>query len=438
MKKNSDFQETASWVPEYLVPSLADDWPGLSIAKGEGVYLYTPTGQRYLDFCSGIAVANVGYGHPRVNSAVKKQVDNLYHSSVGITYHEPLFNLVNRLLEVLPTGLDMFYFGNSGTEANEAALKLARYVTRRPGVIAFDGSFHGRSYGAASVTSAKVKYRKHYEPFVPGVYFSPYAYPYRCPLGQDEQTVISWAMSGLEKIFEQYISPEDVAAIIVEPVQGEGGYIIPPVGFLQALRDICDEHQILLIFDEVQTGMGRTGQMFAAQTFSVTPDIMTLAKGIANGFPLSATVGRKEIMSHWSPGSHGTTFGGNPVSCAAAVAVLEIIRDENLLANCRNMGASLLEGLQEITMKYPIIGDVRGIGLMVAMECIIPGPDKKPDGKAAMAILNNCLKRGLICYVAGLHSQVVRLMPPLVVSQKQVSEALTIINDSIAEFMKTN
>jgi 4-aminobutyrate aminotransferase len=434
MQSKYNFLEIASWVPELLIPSFAQDWPGLAITKGEGVYLYTPTGQRYMDFSSGIAVANVGYGHPRVNEAVKKQVDNFYHSSVGITYHEPLLELANKLLEVLPTGLNMFSFGNSGTEANEAAIKVARYVTGRPGIIAFEGSFHGRSYGAASVTSAKAKYRKHYEPFVPGVYFAPYAYPYRCPFGQDEQTVISWSMAGLEKLFDHYISPDDVAAILVEPVQGEGGYVIPPAGFLRALREICDRHKILLVFDEIQTGMGRTGEMFASQTFSVTPDIMTLAKGIANGFPLSVTVGKREIMSQWPAGTHGTTFGGNPVCCAAAVAVLDIIREENLLANCREMGACLLDGFRDFKRKYPIIGDVRGIGLMVALEFIIPGSNKKPDGEAAMAILNNCLKRGLIGYMAGLRSQVVRFMPPLIVTQDHVNEALKIIDESLAEY----
>ncbi|MCU0488653.1 MAG: aminotransferase class III-fold pyridoxal phosphate-dependent enzyme, partial [Anaerolineales bacterium] len=275
------FSDPQTWVHQTLVPSLAQDWPMLPVERAEGAYLYTADGRRYLDFTSGIAVTNIGHGHPRVLAAAHAQMDKFSHSSVGITVHEPLLKLTQALAEVTPGNLDMFFFGNSGAEAVEGALKLARYVTGRPGIIAFDGSFHGRTYGAASVTAVKAKYRKHYEPFVPGVYFAPYAYPFRCPLGEDDETVIQWSLDGLQKIFDRQILPSEVAAILVEPIQGEGGYVVPPSGFLPALRRICDEHGILLILDEVQTGFGRTGQMFAAQTFGVQPDILAIAKGIA-------------------------------------------------------------------------------------------------------------------------------------------------------------
>lgn len=425
------FSDPQTWVHQTLVPSLAQDWPMLPVERAEGAYLYTSDGRRYLDFTSGIAVTNIGHGHPRVLAAAHAQMDKFSHSSVGITVHEPLLKLTQALAEVTPGNLDMFFFGNSGAEAVEGALKLARYVTGRPGIIAFDGSFHGRTYGAASVTAVKAKYRKHYEPFVPGVYFAPYAYPYRCPLGEDDETVIQWSLDGLQKIFDRQILPSEVAAILVEPIQGEGGYIVPPAGFLPALRRVCDEHGILLILDEVQTGFGRTGQMFAAQTFGVQPDILAIAKGIANGFPMGATVASQALMSQWSAGSHGTTYGGNPIACAAALAVLDVIREENLLENCRVMGARLLDGFKQFQAQYPFIGEARGRGLMIAMEFVIPGT-KTPDGDKAMAVLEACLTRGLVGYMAGLKGQVIRLIPPLNVTGEQVEQALGIFAESLA------
>jgi 4-aminobutyrate aminotransferase len=367
-----------------------------------------------------------------VLAAAHEQMDKFSHSAVGLTLHEPLLRLSEELPKVMPPGMEMFFFGNSGSEAVEGALKLARYVTRRPGIIAFEGGFHGRTYGAASVTSARSKYRLGYEPLVPGVYFAPYAYPYRCPFGEDDATVVEWSLAELQKVFDRFIAPSEVAAVLVEPVQGEGGYMVPPAEFLRSLRRICDEHGILLILDEVQTGFGRTGQMFAAQVFQVRPDIMCIAKGIANGFPLSATVASRALMGRWLAGAHGTTFGGNPISCAAALATLDVIREENLLENCCKMGSRFLDGLQTLQMEFPLIGDVRGVGLMAAIELIVPGQGKTPNPEAAMSVLENCLERGLLAYIAGLHRQVVRFMPPLNVTQAQVDEALTILGESLA------
>jgi 4-aminobutyrate aminotransferase len=397
------------------------------------VYLYTADGRRIMDFTSGIAVTNVGHGHPRVLAAAREQMERFSHSAVGLTLHEPLLRLTQELPKVMPAGMEMFFFGNSGAEAVEGAIKMARYVTGRPGIIAFEGGFHGRSYGAASVTSVKSKYRQHYEPFVPAIYFAPYPYAYRCPLGEEPDTVVAWALSGLQTVFDRLIAPSEVAAMLIEPVQGEGGYIVPPLEFLRSLRRICDEHGILLILDEVQTGFGRTGQMFAAQTFDVRPDIMAIAKGIANGFPLSATVSSRALMRKWLAGSHGTTYGGNPIACAAALATLEVIREECLLENCRRMGARLLDGFRELQAKFPAIGDVRGVGLMVAMELIMPGKGKTPNPQAATAVLEGCLKRGLLAYMAGLHGQVVRFIPPLNVTETQIDEALNILAGSLAD-----
>lgn len=429
--ENQDsFSLLARKVPEFLAPSLAEDWPKLLVRKAQGSYLYTADGRRILDFTSGIGVTNIGHCHPRVIESAKKQMNNMIHSAVGITIHETLLELCVQLPKVLPPGLNMFFFGNSGSEAVEGAIKLARYIKHRPVIIAFEGSFHGRSYGALSITSVKSKYRAHYEPVLPGVYFAPYAYPYRCPLGEDRAT--EWSLNQIRKMISTVVNPVEVAAFIVEPIQGEGGYIVPPRSFLQGLRSICDEYNILLIFDEVQTGFGRTGEMFAAQVFDVQPDIMAIAKGIASGFPLGATVASKELMKEWHAGSHGTTFGGNPVACAAALATLEVIREENLLENCRIMGARLLETLRDYQKRYSFIGDVRGIGLMIALEMIIPGSNKEPNPNMTMKLLNECLERGLLGYMAGTYGNVVRFIPPLNVSANQVDEALQIIEDSLA------
>jgi 4-aminobutyrate aminotransferase len=431
MHEREEFSKLARDVSKVLAPSLAEDWPLLPITEAQGIYIYTVDGREIMDFTSGIAVTNVGHNHPRVVAAACEQMEKLCHSAVGVILHEPLLKLTKALPGVMPDGMEMFFFGNSGAEAVEGAIKLARYTTQKSVIIAFQGGFHGRTYGAASVTSVKSKYRLHYEPFVPGVYFAEYAYPYRCPFGHDPETVIQWSLDSLQTIFDRYAQPSEVAAMLVEPIQGEGGYIVPPAGWLKALRRICDDHGILLIFDEVQTGFGRTGKMFACQRFGVRPDILAVAKGIANGFPLSATASSRDLMSRWLAGSHGTTYGGNPVACAAALATLEVLQDENLLDNAREMGKVLLDGLTKLRERFEIIGETRGMGLMVAMEMIVPGGGKIPNPRAAMDVLENCLERGLLGYMAGLHGHVVRFMPPLTVTKDQIQQALEIVKTSL-------
>jgi len=429
--KTESYQALLDKVYDNLAPSFAEDWPKLAATRAEGVYLYTENGGEYLDFTSGIGVTNLGHNHPYVLNAAIEQMKKFSHSAVGITLHEPLLRLTEILPTVMPEGMNMFFFGNSGSEAVEGALKLARYVSGRAGMISFRGGFHGRTYAAISVTSVKSKYRLHYEPFVPGVYFAEFANPYRCPIGDSASDAVAWSKRSLENIFNHMISPSEVAAILVEPVQGEGGYIVPPVEFLENLRSTCDEHGILLIFDEVQSGFGRTGQMFAAQTLGVRPDIMAVAKGIANGFPLGATVASRELMSAWKAGSHGTTFGGNPVACAAALAVQEVFREENVLANCRKMGKRLIAGMQALQKDNDFIGDVRGLGLMLAMEIIKPDGKKTPDGEKAFKILNTMLDNGLVGYMAGPTGNVIRLIPPLTVNAHQVDKGLEILEVSI-------
>ncbi len=430
--EDSTWRDLLKAIPELLAPSLAEEWPMLPIRSAEGIYVVTPEGERYMDFTSGIAVANVGHNHPKVVHAAQEQLARVIHSAVGLTVHESVLRLCEALGEVTPTGLTTFFFGNSGAEAVEGAIKLARFVSRRPAIIAFEGGFHGRSFGAASVTSVKSRYRLGYEPFVPGVYFAPYAYPYRCPIGPTPQDAVDWSLRGIQRLFDHQVPPSQVAAFILEPVLGEGGYVVPPAEFLHALRRICDEKGILLIFDEVQTGFGRTGEMFAAQTFDVRPDIMAIAKGIAAGFPLSATVASPELMRRWEFGSHGTTYGGNPVACAAGLASLQVIREEGLLENCRAMGDRFKAGLEGLAARYPEIGEVRGVGLMLALEMVQPGKEKRPRPDLARSLLTELFQRRLIALSAGTYGHVVRFMPPLIVDASQVDEALAIVGESLA------
>jgi 4-aminobutyrate aminotransferase len=324
----------------------------------------------------------------------------------------------------------MFFFGNSGAEAVEGALKLARYVTGRRGIVACLGGFHGRTMGAATVTTSKVKYRTGHGPFLPDVYFARFPYPYRSPAPDPE--ACAWeALEDVERLFEYVVAPEDVAAFLVEPIQGEGGYVVPPRSWLVGLRELCDRHAILLIFDEVQSGFGRTGEWFAAQAFGVEPDIVCLAKAIANGFPLGATAARREIMGRWGAASHGTTYGGSPVSCAAALATLDVIREENLLENARVQGGYMLEALRELQAESPIVGDVRGVGMMIAVEFVKPGSDKEPNAEVVRRILERALERGLLLYPCGHWTQTIRLIPPLTITREQVDEGLDIFTRAV-------
>ncbi|HID89766.1 MAG TPA: aminotransferase class III-fold pyridoxal phosphate-dependent enzyme [Anaerolineae bacterium] len=411
-------------------PCLAQDWPNIPVERAEGVYLCGPDGRRYLDFLSGFGACNVGHNHPRVVEAAREQMERVVHAPLGVIAPETTLRLAWELGKVTPGGIDMFFFGNSGAEAVEGAIKLARYVTGRRGIVAFLGSFHGRTMGAASVTASKVKYRTGHGPFLPDVYFARFPYPYRSSAPDPEGCAVE-ALEDIERLFEYVIAPEDVAAFLLEPVQGEGGYVIPPREWLLALRRIADEHSILLIFDEVQTGFGRTGDWFAAQTFGVEPDILCLAKGIANGFPLGATAARRDLMGRWGPASHGTTFGGNPISCAAALAVLEVIREENLLENAREQGSYMLDVLRDLQARSDIVGDVRGVGLMVAVEFIKPGTDKEPNPEAVQRILQRALEDGLLMYPCGHWTQTIRLIPPLTATREQVEEGLEIFTRAV-------
>ncbi|CAH0199291.1 aspartate aminotransferase family protein [Priestia megaterium] len=422
-------------MPELLAPTMAKDHPNLPVVKEEGCYYYGLDGKEYLDFTSGIATTNVGHRHPKVVKAIKDGADQLLHGPSGVIMYESILKLADELGKVTPGNLDCFFFGNSGTEAIEGALKLARHVTKRPYVISFLGCFHGRSMGALSVTTSKSKYRQFQQPS--GLtYQIPYANPKECPAELDRDVYFTEKLEkDFEILFKHQVTPEEVAAVILEPVLGEGGYIIPPKSWMKKLREICDRHGILLIFDEVQTGFGRTGEWFAGQTFDVVPDIMAIAKGIASGIPLSATVASQELMKQWPLGTHSTTFGGNPIGCSAALATLEVMREEQLLDNTKKMGAYALEKLHLLKDKHSIIGDIRGLGLMIGIEIVNPHTGEG-DGDALFEILDLALEKGVLFYFCGNASEVIRMVPPLTVTKEQIDAGIRMLDEAITSFEK--
>ncbi|RLJ90521.1 aspartate aminotransferase family protein [Planococcus citreus] len=429
-KQTQGWMEMTNSIGNLLAPSMAKDHPNLPVVKAEGCYYYGADGRTYLDFTSGIAVENVGHRHPKVVQAIKDGADHLIHGPSGVIIYESILKLAYELQQIMPGKLDNFFFANSGTEAIEGGIKLAKYVTKRPYVVSFTGCFHGRSMGALSVSTSKSKYRKHMQPSWL-TYQLPYAHPDDLPEGADPKVFFPEKLErDMEKLFNHQVTPEEVACIILEPVLGEGGYIIPPKEWLAKVREICDRHGILLIFDEVQTGFGRTGNWFAAQTFGVTPDIMAVAKGIAAGLPLSATVASKELMDQWPLGTHGTTFGGNPLACSAALASIEVLKEERLLENAQTLGAYALEELDKLKQKHPTIREVRGVGLMIGIELMDP-ETKRPDGKAVMTVLDDCLKQGVLFYLCGNSGEVIRMIPPLTVTKEQIDEGIKILDKAL-------
>lgn len=395
----------------------------LAIERGEGCRVIDREGNSYLDCSSGLAVLNIGHNPPRVMARVAEQLPRFVHTG-GIYYNESTTAAAELLTSVTPPGLDMLFFSNAGAEAVEGALKLARYVTGRQGIIAFSGAFHGRTMGALSLTTSRSRYREHYHPLLPSVYHVPYPYCYRCQFGNTANGCTFACLAYLEQLLRCQISPQEVAAIIIEPVLGEGGYVPAPELFLGTLRRLCDEHGILLIFDEVQSGVGRTGDWFAAQGYGITPDILTVAKGIASGFPLSAVVSRHELMERWPSYAHGTTFGGNPVSCAAAIGTIETIRDDGLLPRCRALGTMAVDRLRALQEQYPVIGDVRGPGLMIGIELVTA--DGAPDSTACQRLVSECRGRGLLIINCGPDRNIIRFIPPLTISDAELAEALGI------------
>ena len=424
---------------------LLTDWPALRsgippvwarytelvVERASGCWIETIDGGRYLDYTSGIGVTNTGHAHPRVVAAIADQAARGIHLQQNIVYHQPGLELHRRLPERFPNPRDETAYGlflsNSGAEAVEAAVKLAKYVTRRPAIIGFRGGFHGRTHGAMALTSSNVKYRAHFEPLMGGVHFAPFPYPLR--MGGDEAAV-SATMAAIDELFATVVAPDDVAAFLVEPVLGEGGYVIPPDGFLPALREVADRHGILLALDEVQSGYARTGRFFASEWTGATPDIVIMAKGIASGLPLSGILAPRELLDRLGAGSHGGTYGGNAVACAAALATLDVIDDEGLCERAQRLGTRLVDGIRAIADGRAPVAEVRGRGMMVAIEfadaaTLTPRPD------LAKGMLREAMARNLLLLTCGTYGQVVRIIPPLVTSDEEIDLALGIVGEAL-------
>jgi 4-aminobutyrate aminotransferase len=414
---------------QYVSPSYTRDYP-LVARRGEGMMVEDVDGNVFLDFSAGIAVVSTGHCHPDVVRAIQQQAATLIHMSGTDFYYPLLAQLAEKLAAIAPGNFPKrVYFGNSGTEAMEAAMKMARYHTRRHRFIAFLNSFHGRTFGALSLTASKAVQRNGFGPLLPGVSHVPYPNPYRCAFGHGAGECHCDPINYIEKLFKTSVPPEEVAAIAVEPVQGEGGYVIPPRNFFPRLRELADKHGILLIFDEVQCGMGRTGKMWACDHFGVAPDILITAKGIASGLPLSATIARAEVMN-WGPGAHASTFGGNPVACAAAMETIRLL-ETKYIANAAKMGEYILGRIANWREKHPIVGDIRGLGLMVGIELVKNQQTREPNGDARKRIIQRAFEQGVL--VLGCGESTVRFMPPLLVEREQIDFALGVLERCIGE-----
>lgn len=401
-------------------PSYIKEYP-LVVERGEGPWVYDVDGNRYLDFMAGIAVNSTGHSHPKVVAAIKAAADKFLHICGTDFYYDSFARLCERLAGFVPgMGPKKVFLSNSGTEAVEGALKLARAHTKRQYLVAFKGGFHGRTYGAISLNSSKVGQRAFFGPLLPGVIHLPYPTP-----KPDKDYSVAAMLEN--DWFVSHVDPREIAAVFVEPILGEGGYVLPPVSFLTELRQICDRHGILLVFDEVQSGIGRTGQMFAAEHFGVMPDVICTAKGLASGMPIGAIIARESVMT-WPRGSHGSTFGGNPVCCAAALATLDVI--EPLLPQVRSTGALLLDGLRKLASQHPIIGDVRGVGLMIGAEYLDPR-----SGAPAAAYVGDleqlAFRKGLLLLSCG--KSTIRFAPPLVIGPHEVEVGLRVLAECMRE-----
>jgi 4-aminobutyrate aminotransferase len=411
-----------------LSPVLKQATPVIA-TRGEGMYLYDADDRRYLDFTAGVGVTNTGHCHPRVVEAARKQAGRLIHGQYTTVLHDQLLTLTERLGEVLPAGLDSLFYLNSGSEAVEAAVRLARQATGRQNVIVFDGSFHGRTMGAAAMSTAGTRFRAGIGPLMPGVAVAPFPHAFR--LGMSEEAAAEHALRGLDQVLATASAPAETAAMFVEPILGEGGFVPAPPSFLAGLRERADRHGILLVVDEIQSGFGRTGAFWAHQHApGFVPDVLLTAKGLASGFPLSAIAAPAELMSRAWPGSQGGTYGGNAVACAAALATLDVIRDEGLVANAAEQGRLLADGLRKTATDVPAIADVRGTGLMLGNEFCLP--DGSPDAATALRVQRAASDLGLLLLTCGVHGNVVRMLPALVVTSAQIDDALALWAEAVA------
>jgi 4-aminobutyrate aminotransferase len=428
-------QEIVARDAQYISPSYTRTYP-LVMQRGRGAMIEDVDGNIFLDFNAGVAVCATGHAHPRVVEAIKRQVDEFIHISGTDYYYPHLPALAERLNRLAPGNFEKkVHFGNSGAEAVEGAIKLAMYATRRQKLIGFFGAFHGRTLGALSLTASKARQRAGFGRQALDVTHIPYANCYRCPYNLKPETCGAYESAGPhcarvieELLFKTTVPAEECAGIIVEPIQGEGGYIVPPAAFLQTIREIADRHGVMVIADEVQSGMGRTGKMFASEHFDFVPDIMSIAKGIASGLPLGATVARADLMK-WPPGAHASTFGGNPVAISASLATIELL-EESLIANAARMGEYLMDGLRDLMGKHQMIGDVRGRGLMIGIELVKDRATKEPACAERDQVEIECFHRGVIIQGCGVST--IRLSPPLVIDREQCDFALKTLDEALA------
>ena len=417
-----------------ISPSYGRFYP-LVVESGKGCIIKDVDGNEFIDFNSGLVCTNVGHSHPKVIAAIKNQCDRFIHYSNTDFFYREVVDLADRLAHITPGSPEKkVYFGNSGAEAIEAAVKLAKWHTRRQLFLAFISAFHGRTIGALSFTASKPTQRRYFFPLMPGVTHVPYGYCYRCPYKMTFPECRYWCVDFIDEyVLQKYIPPEDVAAIVVEPIQGEGGYVVPPPEYFQRIKKLADKYGFLLIDDEVQSGMGRTGKWFAIEHWGVEPDIITTSKALASGMPLGATIAKSKIMD-WVAGSHASTFGGNPVSCAVAAAVIDIIKEEKLLENATKQGAYIMKRLTELMEKSEIVGDVRGKGLMIGMEIVEDKESKKPAPQKVSEIMTRSWKRGVNVITCG--ASTIRIAPPLIITRDLIDASLDIIEDVLKDVEK--
>lgn len=409
---------------------LAPVWTHLTTMqpeRGEGIYLYDTEGNRYIDFTSGIGVTNTGHSHPRVVAAIQAQAAKLLHGQINVVVPPTTVKLADALNEITPPEIDSFFFSNSGAEATEGAVKLARAATKRPNIIVFQGSFHGRTAQTMAMTTSKTVYRAGYQPLPGGIFVAPFPYTYH--YGWDEDTTIDFCLDQLHLLLKTQTAPEETAALVIEPVLGEGGYVPAPARFMQELRALCGEHDILFVCDEVQTGFGRTGKFWGFQHSGITPDIIIMAKGLGSGVPISAVGARRDLMASWKPGTHGGTYGGGALMTAAALETVRVMQDEDLPGHAAWMGQYLMDGLKDLQAEYPVMGDVRGPGLMIGVEFT---RNAQADKATTKAVQTACLDNKLLLLTCGSYENVIRWIPPLVVNQSQIDEALGIFATALA------
>ncbi|MCP4724403.1 MAG: aspartate aminotransferase family protein [bacterium] len=432
MSQKSVNEKTAELlkIREKNVPGCLSHLTKIIVDKAEGSWIEDVDGNRYLDFGAGIAVVSAGNCHPKIVKAVQDQAGKCFHTCFHIIMQEPYIRLAEKVTGVLPGETPKkVMFLNSGAEAIENAIKFVRVYTGRKALAAPEHGFHGRTYGALALTSKTKPLKEGLEPFIPEVYRIPYAYCYRCPVGKEYPGCNMACVDAIEDMFATYVAAESIAGIFLEPVIGEGGVIIPPKEYIQGLRKICDKYGILLVFDEIQTGFARTGRMFAQEHFDVEPDLTVMAKGIANGMPLSAVAGKADIMDKPNTGAVGSTYGGNPLTCAAGNAMIDVIMEENLVGRSEKIGKYMLSKLKKLESEYEFVGEVRGLGMMIGIECVKDKTSREPFKDRAGEIIEECVKKGLIVVRAGARGNIVRILPPLNTKDEDVDTGLDIILD---------